>query len=86
MYKGVTSHSESASSWDIWCVRALGAVPFYALILVHMSDDIYGVVAIGDPLSLGYVPHMGTQFGILFVCRLYSPDSLVMYVFYIPLV
>ena len=34
------SHSESASSWGIWCVGAHGAVPFSALILLHTSDEL----------------------------------------------
>ena len=34
------SHSESAPSWGIWCVGALGAVPFAALILLHTSDEL----------------------------------------------
>ena len=29
------SHNESVSSWGIWCVGALGAVPFAALIRIH---------------------------------------------------
>ena len=34
------SHSKSASSWGIWCVGALCAVPFAALILNHTSDEL----------------------------------------------
>ena len=33
------SHSESASSCGIWCVGALGAVPFATLILLHTFDE-----------------------------------------------
>ena len=37
---GKESHSESASSWGIWYVGALGAVPFATLILLHTSDEL----------------------------------------------
>ena len=43
-------HSDSVSSWGIWCVRARSAVSFADLILLHTSDELIFVVAICDLL------------------------------------
>ena len=34
------SHSESDSILGLWCVGAVGAVPFAALIRIHTSDEL----------------------------------------------
>ena len=34
------SHSESASSWGLWCVGGLGAAPFAAVIHLHTSAEL----------------------------------------------
>ena len=74
------SHSESASSRGLWCVGALGVVPFSASILLHTTDELMLLLQ-----SVGS-SHAYTVWYTLCMPFVLAPDSLVMHVFYIPLV